>query len=133
MTRQRFKGYMPIVIFFVLLNGFFISGKNMLARWEADQDVLIIGNVLLFLVTSISFFLARRGMQQSNPHAFVRYVYGSIMIKLFICMIAAFIYISIYKKDLNKPALFTCMALYLVYTFMEVGVLMKMLRTKNNV
>ena len=105
----------------------------MLARWDADRDVLIIGNVLLFVVTSISFFLARRGMQQSNPHAFVRYVYGSIMIKLFICMIAAFIYISIYKKNLNKPALFICMALYLVYTFMEVGVLMKMLRTKNNV
>lgn len=133
MTSRKYKGFLPIVVFFVLLNGFFISGKNMLARWDADQDVLIIGNALLFVVTAISFFLARRGMQQTNPYAFVRYVYGSIMIKLFICMIAAFVYISIYKKNLNKPALFTCMGLYLVYTFMEVGVLMKMLRTKNNV
>jgi hypothetical protein len=133
MTRQRFKGFLPIVLFFVVLNSFFISAKNMLIRWNADQDVLIIGNALLFAVTSISFFLARRGLKQSNPHAFVRFVYGSIMIKLFVCMIAAFIYISMYKNNLNKPALFTCMALYLVYTFLEVAVLMKMLRTKNNV
>ncbi|MFL5771795.1 MAG: hypothetical protein ACJ75F_01470 [Flavisolibacter sp.] len=132
MTRRRFKGFLPVVLFFVLLNGFFVSGKNMLDRWNTSQDVLIIGNALLFAVTCISFFLARRGLQQTNPHAFVRFVYGSIMIKLFVCMIAAFIYISIYNKNINKPALFTCMALYLVYTFMEVGVLMKMLREKNN-
>jgi hypothetical protein len=124
---------MPVILFFILLNGFFISGKSLLARWNADQNVLIIGNLLLFVVTGISFFIAFRGLNKPNPHAFVRSVYLSIMIKLFICMIAAFIYISIYQKNLNKPALFICMALYLVYTFMEVGVLMKLLRTKNNV
>ena len=104
----------------------------MLLRWNADQDVLIIGNAILFAVTLISFFMARRGIENSNPHAFVRSVMGSIMIKLFICVIAAGIYIAIYKKGLNKPALFICMGLYLVYTFMEVGVLMKMLKERKN-
>lgn len=132
MGRNRFKGFMPILLFFILLNAFFISGKTLLQKWNMDQGVVIIGNAILFFITLISFLLALRGLSNPNPHAFVRSVYMSVMLKLFVCMIAAFIYISIYKINLNKPALFTCMGLYLVYTFMEVGVLMKMLKQKKN-
>jgi hypothetical protein len=132
MTRRKFKGFFPVVLFFILLNSFFISGKNLLARWNVDQDVLIIGNALLFTLTFVSFLLAHRGMNHSNPNVFIRAVYLSVMLKLFICIIAVFVYISIYKKELNKPALFACMGLYLVYTFMEVGILMKMLKQKKN-
>ena len=101
-------------------------------RWNMDQDVLIAGNLLLFAITFFSFLLAERGLQQKNPHAFVRAIYSSIMIKLFICIIAAFVYISINKANLNKPVLFACMGLYLVYTFLEVYILMKLLRQKKN-
>ena len=132
MGRNRFRGFMPILLFFILLNAFFISGKSILQKWNMDQDIVIIGNAILFIITLISFLLALRGLNNSNPHAFVRSVYMSVMLKLFVCMIAAFIYISMYKANLNKPALFTCMGLYLVYTFMEVGVLMKMLKQKKN-
>ncbi|HWJ93070.1 MAG TPA: hypothetical protein VNR87_18280 [Flavisolibacter sp.] len=130
MTRQRFEGFLPLILFFVALNLFFIPGKPILEKWKADQNVLIIGNVLLFLLSMVSFLLAKKGMNNPNPHAFVRSVYVSVMVKLFVCMIAAFVYISMYKKDLNKPALFICMGLYLVYTFMEVSALMKMLKQK---
>jgi len=129
---QRSKGFLPVLILFVLLNSFFISGKSLLGKWGADQEVLIIGNAILFLVTVISFFMLRRSFTHSNPNVFVRSVFGSFMIKLFVCIIVVAIYIGLNKKDLNKPALFTCMGLYLVYTFMEVGALMKMLKHKAN-
>ena len=131
MGKNKLKGFMPVILFFIALNGFFISGKNMLQRWGADQDVLIIGNLLLFLITLTSYLLAQRGLKNPNPHAFVRSVYMSVMLKLFVCIIAAFVYISIFKTNLNRPALFTCMGLYLVYTFLEISVLMKMLKKKN--
>jgi hypothetical protein len=123
---------MPVIVFFIVLNGFLISGRHMLERWKVDQDVVILGNLVLFVVTLISFLLARKGMTHSNPHVFVRSVYMSVMLKLFVCLIAAFIYISLYKNGLNKPALFTCMGLYLVYTFLEISILMKMLKQKKN-
>lgn len=132
MVKRKFKSFIPVVFFFIVLNAFFISGKNMLARWGADQDVMIIGNLLLFIITLLSFLLAQKGLKNPNPHAFVRSVYSSMMIKLFICIIAAFIYISMYRDNLNKAALFTCMGLYLVYTFMEVSILMKLLKEKTN-
>jgi hypothetical protein len=130
MTRQRLKGFLPLILLFVVLNAFFISGKHLLQKWNADQDVLILGNALLFIVSIISFLLARRAMNNPNPHAFVRSIYISVMVKLFVCMIAAFVYISLYKSQLNKPALFTCMGMYLLYTFMEVSGLMRMLKQK---
>jgi hypothetical protein len=115
---------------FIVLNAFFIVGRATLERWNADQDVLIIGNALLFVITFISFLLAIRGLKNPNPHAFVRSVYGSIILKLFVCMIAALVYIAIYQKGLNKIALFGCMGLYLVYTFLEVSILTKLLKQK---
>lgn len=132
MGKNKLKGFMPVILVFIVLNGLFISGKNMLQRWNLDQDVAIIGNLLLFIITLISYLLAQRGLKNPNPYAFVRSVYASVMIKLFVCIIAAFIYISMYKTKLNKPALFLCMGLYLVYTFLEVASLMKLLKQKKN-
>lgn len=132
MTKRSVKSFLPIVVIFVILNGFFIAGKTMLARWGVDQEVVIIGNLLLFVISIVSFLLGLRGLKNPNPHAFVRSVYTSMMLKLFICIIAAFIYISMYRDNINKPALFTCMGLYLLYTFVEVSILTKLLKGKTN-
>ncbi len=132
MNRNKLKGFMPVILVFIVLNGFLISAKNMLQRWNVDQDVVIIGNALLFLITLCSFLLAQRGLKNPNPHAFIRSVYMSVMLKLFVCIIAAFVYIAMYKSNLNKPALFICMALYLVYTFLEVASLTKLLKQRKN-
>ena len=53
------------------------------------------------------------------------------MIKFFVCLIAAFIYFMLAKKNVNKPALIICMGLYIVYTVLEVAALQKLLKQKN--
>lgn len=126
--RSRMRDFAPVLLLFIILNALFVAGRTWLERWGADQGVMIAGNLLLFLITLFSFLLAQRGLRSPNPHHFVRSVYTSILVKLFACMIAALVYIATNKQNLNKPALFTCMGLYLVYTFLEVSVLMRMLR-----
>src|SRR5204863_9443973 len=123
----------PIVFFFIILNAFFLTGKNFLEEHGFDQSVLIVGNLIVFLATVFSFLFANRGLKSTNPQAFVRSIYLSIMVKLFVCIIAALIYIFMFRNNLNKPALFTSMGLYLVYTFIEVSVLTKLLMAKKNV
>ena len=130
--RNKFREFAPVVLLFVIINSLAIALRSRWADWNVSQEVLIYGNLFLFAVTFISFLIAKRGLQNTNPHAFVRSVYGSIMFKLFLCLIAAFIYIAIYKKDLNKPAFFACMGLYLVYTFLEVSILTRLLRLRSN-
>lgn len=132
MIRSKMRDFVPVILLFIILNALFVSGRSWLERWGADQSVLIAGNLLLFVITFFSFLMAKRGLRHPNPHQFVRSVYSSILLKLFACMLAALAYIAIHKANLNKPALFTCMGLYLLYTFLEVSVLMKMLK-KNNI
>ena len=130
--QNRKKPLFIIVILFVILNAFFIIGKSTLVRWGVDQNVLLIGNLVLFLITMMSALIAIRNLNSPNPHAFVRGVFGSITLKLFAAMIAALVYIAMYKKELNKPALFTLMGLYLLYTFLEVSSLTKLLKKHPN-
>lgn len=130
MNNNRIKSFSPILVIFIVLNAVFIVFRKRFEELGVDADVLLIANLLLFIITLISFMLALKGLKNPNPNAFVRSVYGSMIIKLFAGMIAATIYISIYQKDLNKPALFGSMGLYLLYTFAEVTVLTKLLRQK---
>lgn len=126
----KLRAFLPVILVFIILNAFFLLSSGQLEKWNADQGVLMVGNLLLFLITVISFFITQRGLRNPNPHAFTRAVFGSILLKLLLCIVAATVYIATYQKNLNKPALFGCMGLYLVYTFMEVSALTKMLRGK---
>lgn len=130
--RNKFREFAPVVLLFVILNALAISMRSRLLAWNVDQDVLIGGNLFLFLITFFSFLIAKKGLQNRNTHAFMRSVYLSMMFKMFLSIIAAFIYISIYKKGLNKAGLFICMGLYLVYMFLEVSILTRILRNKPN-
>ncbi len=132
MNQNSLRSLRPVLIVFVALSGFFVAGKSLLEKWGFDRDVLIMGNFLLLLLTVFSFWLLHRGMKASNPQAFVRAVYGSFIIKFFVIAIAAFVYIMVTKKNVNKPALFTCMGLYMVYTILEVSILTKLLKQKKN-
>lgn len=128
---NKWRTFFPIAFTCVIIIIILTAAHKWLDQWM-DTEVVLIGNFILFLITSFSFILSQRGVNHSNPNVFFRSVYSGIMLKLFICIIAAFIYISINRSHLNKPALFICMGLYLVYTFVEVSVLMKLLKHKPN-
>ena len=130
--RDRLGPLRPMILVFIIVNGFFIAAKNMLARWGVDQTVVIMGNLILFLVSLFSFLLSRRSLKSDNPNVFVRAMYTNFMIKLFVCVATAFIYFNAAKPNINKPGLFVCMGLYVVYTSVEVSSLTKLLRKKKN-
>ena len=132
MNRTSLKLLRPMILVFILLNVFFITARQWLVNKGVDQEVMIIGNLLLFVVSAIIFLITHRSLQSSNPNAFVRAMYGGFIIKFFAVAIAAFIYIMIVKKNVNKPALFACLLLYVVYTFIEVRTLLGVLKQKKN-
>ncbi|HLO79628.1 MAG TPA: hypothetical protein VK166_01645 [Chitinophagaceae bacterium] len=121
----------PIILLFIILNAFIIVFRRSLTSEEFNVDMLIIGNIILFGITMLSFVLLSRGMKASSTPAFLRSIYGSFMIKFFIVAIAVFGYAFSAKANLNKPGLFTLMFLYLVYTFLEIRTLMKLSRKGN--
>ncbi len=132
MNRTSLQLLRPMILVFMLLNFFFIAARQWIINKGADQEVLIIGNLLLFVVSLVTFLITYRSLQSTNPNTFVRAMYGGFIIKFFAVAIAAFIYILITNKNVNKPALIACMLLYVIYTFIEVKTLLGVLKQKKN-
>ena len=45
--KNTIKHWRPIIILFIGLNAFFITGKNWLAKQGIDNEVLILGNLVI--------------------------------------------------------------------------------------
>jgi ACR3 family arsenite efflux pump ArsB len=131
MKENRLAPLGPLFLLFSVFTGFFVGGKSMLVKWNAAQDVLIIGNILLLLITLCSYLLLYRGLQSANTQAFIRMIYTSFIVKFFIIIAAVFIY-AVSAKELNKAGIIICMFIYLIYTFVEVSALTKLLKRKTN-
>jgi hypothetical protein len=126
------KPFLPAIILFIIVVAASFVLRNRSAAWGVDFDVLLIGACIVFFTTAISSWLLQRSLSSSNPQSFVRATYGSFIIKFFVLVIAAFIYIMAEKKQVNKPALFACLGLYFIFTFIEVSQLTRMLKQKKN-
>ncbi len=123
------KQIMPITFIALLVIAVALLTKNWLISLSVDTQVLLIGNALLYSIHLLTASFYKKTLHNNNVQAFIRGVYTGMIIKLFFCIIAAFVYIYIADKELNKPALFICMFLYLVYTFTEVTICMKQLKS----
>ena len=132
MSNENRRIFLPVILVFVILNGFIITFKTFLENNGFDRDFLIIANLLLFILSLAAFGLQRRAIQSNNTNAFVRGVYAAMILKLFVCMIAVTVYAFIKTSSINKPALFTSMGIYILYTSFEVAGLMKVARKKKN-
>lgn len=128
-ARQSFTIFWAITFLAILL----LDRKGVFANAGIDGNVVMAGNFIIFVATAMSFWVSARSLRSVNPNATVRSLYGSFMVRFFIIIIAAFIYIMIAKKDVNKPALMICAGLYLIYSTLEVFAVQKMLKQKKNV
>ena len=126
------KKFLPTIILFVFLNGMIFLLRSLLEDYGFNINFLLISNLLLFVLSLIGFIIQSSAIRSLNPQKFVRGVYASMMIKMFICMIAVLIYMVANQHNINKPALFLSMVIYIFYTIIEVSGLMKAARKNTN-
>ena len=122
----------PMLIIFAALSASFISGKGWLLKNGIDPTLVVLANLILFAVSMAAYFILQRSLRSSNPHAFVRSVNAGFIIKFMVIAIAAFIYIYMAGKNLNKPGLLLCAGIYIIYTTVETMALMKTLKKRKN-
>ena len=126
------KSFLPVVVVFIVINAFTFALMPFLKSSGFDISLLLVGNLLLFLLTAGGLFFQMRGLGSSNPNAFMRSIYASLILKIFVVLIAVLLYAFMNREHINKQSLFTCMGLYFVYTAIEVKQLMKIARNKTD-
>lgn len=132
MNTENRKAYLPIILLFIILNALILIGKSFLESRGFDSEFLLWANLFLFILSIGGFLLQRKAFESPNPQAFVRGIYASMMFKMFLVIVVVLVYVFLFRDNLNKPGLFTAMALYIVYTVIEVKALMKLVRKKKN-
>jgi len=132
-NKKAAKAFLPLTIIFVVISILFLSLRSLMLKWNADPDALIIGNIILFFATFISFYLYYRSLLSRNAQVILRMVYSGMILKLVICLAAAVVYISMAGKDVSKGAIIGCFIIYFLYTFAEVAILMNLSKQKKHV
>lgn len=122
---KHYRTYRPLVLFFLILNALFVVFGKQFVNMNFELNLLILGNCLLFIVTLFSFFMLRNGLKSKGTPSFIGSVYGSFLMKLLVLAASVFIYAKSVGKGINKPAIFTLMFLYLIYTYVEIRTIMK--------
>lgn len=118
----------PILILFVLVNLLGMTFYSNLPKSGLDPDVLLAGNLFVFIITVFSFWMLLRGLKAKSTTAFLSSIYGSFIIKLAISGLLIVAYAKLKGADMNKPAIFSSLFLYLIYTFLEVKGLLALIR-----
>jgi hypothetical protein len=115
----------PLIVLFVLVLAICgLFGDSLKAK-QIDPWVVASANILLFLICGYSIYSQSKSVQHQNPHAMVRGVMGSVVLKLFVLGTAAFVYLYNAGESAGINGIFVSMGLYILYTWLEVKIAMK--------
>jgi hypothetical protein len=120
--QEKKKIFVPLVLVFVIINLLALLFGSILHQWKIDPYVVAGSNLLLFMISIYNALQHLKAMQQTNPHAMVRGVMGSTVLKLFVLGTAAFIYLYNAGENKNINGLFFSMGLYILYTWLDVRI-----------
>jgi len=117
---------LPMFIIFSVFTISFLLFSSSLNSMGISSKFLIGSNILFFLISILSFFIHRNGLQGSNPHKFVRSVMGGMLFKMSTSIIALIAYNYMSGESFNKKSVFASLFLYIIYLVVEVAIIMKL-------
>ncbi|MDR3712133.1 MAG: hypothetical protein P4L51_04915 [Puia sp.] len=126
------RAWQPILVIFVIVNLFLLSSKVWLAQWKLDSVVIMIGNLILCAVTAFSFHLSIKALFHQNIQAFLRMVYSGMFLKMGVCVVSVLVWHFVDPGSIGRLSVMAFFALYLLYTFTEVALLMRLSKQKKN-
>lgn len=114
----------PVLFVFGIVTMLVAAFKDRLLERGLDPDLLLAGNLFLFSLSVLSFLLLYRSVKTPSPQSFIRNFYLSFLVKFVLVASAALIY-GVSTEKVNRFSVLICMLLYLVYTFIELRIILK--------
>jgi len=128
MNEHKPSYYLPLLVFFLVTSIAFFLLKSTLVGSGFDASLLLLINLYLFALSIISLYQHIKGFLHPRTQVFLRSVYGTMMMKMFLTVLAVLIYALIAGDKLSAPAVFSGMGLYFAYTFLELRVVFALLK-----
>ena len=106
--------------------------RDYLLSKDVNTSFILGANFVLFTLSIAGLFIQGRGAGSENLNAFLRGIYTSLLMKMFLIVGGILVYITIMGGEVNRPAIFICMALYFIFTAIEIKQIMKIVRRKTD-
>lgn len=126
------KAFLPVSFAFAAISLLVVIVFFLLPQFASELRVVVWGNFILFGASALSFLFFWRSLRNTNPHGILRLVYSGMLIRMAICIVAVFIYLFLVQKAASKGGIAGCFLLYMLYTFLEVKILMQLSRKAKN-
>ena len=124
--------YLPLFIVFGVVFLLVVVFKEYLSSKDINTGFVLGANFVLFTLSVAGLYIQSKGAGSANLNAFLRGIYTSLLMKMFLIVGAILVYITIMGGEVNKGAIFISMALYIVFTGIEVKQIMKLVRRKTD-
>jgi cobalamin biosynthesis protein CobD/CbiB len=108
------------------------AAKPWLVAHQVDISIAVGAHGLIWALTVISYRITQKSFENPNPQVSIRAIMGGFMIKFLVIALAAFIYIFLQRKLVNLPALYLAALFYILYTTIEVRLLLKQLKNRSD-
>lgn len=118
------KFFLALLGLCIALGVLIYAGSSILSGWGILPKTGMIGNFILAGVTALSYWFGISGLKGKNQFAFVRRIYLSTFVKLFICAIAILIYAFLNRGHLSLGTIIFLFVLYAIYSIIETKNLM---------
>lgn len=122
------KKYIWLLVLFVASSTAFLVMRTRQKDDYVDFNLVEGANVLLFVLTLISFYMHKKATASADPKVFSRMIMSTMMMKMFALAIAALIYIVLAKSQRNVPGILIALVLYVFYAFVDTRSSMKTLK-----
>ena len=126
------RPFLPVLLIFIVSSLLCLSAGSWLEARNIDPVVLLSGNAILFSATAGSFFLYNRALRDRNVQLFLRMMYSSLLLKMGFAIGATLLYLFLAGKAVSKPAILCCYGLYILYSTVEVSILIRSAKSAKN-
>jgi hypothetical protein len=116
----------PLSLLYIITTALMLALQNKLAQYKIDLVVAVSANLILFMVTRFNIYFQMKNLRNPNPNAVIRGVMAATFLKLFVLGAAVIIYLLAAGKDRSINAVFLGMGLYIIYTWLEVKISLRL-------
>ena len=116
MTEKKNNGWIVLLILVLVISLVTWLARPWLVNRNVDVEVVLIGNLVLFFASLLSYWYYQKAMKSVKGYHFAGKVYAGFVIKFFIIIAAALVYFA-FSDDINQNAIFILFGLYLIYSF----------------
>ena len=119
-------GVLPLIISFFIVAVFLFVSADQLTVKHINVLVVQVANLLLFSFSTLNIYFQKKNINNPNPNAVIRGVMAGMLLKLFGLAAAAVIYLFAAGENRSVNAVFVGMGLYIIYTWLEVRISLRL-------